>query len=299
MHDINNNNSPTNLLNLFEKTSTIHSYYTRSSSSGNFSLRSKRFQSSYCAKVRAEAKKWLKGEGEGRRGNACPQTPRFWKNSLDISRFGSFVNWQLVKIDNEQITKFENLLCSLKHAPRYCKTEIKRSVTKKEGWNSKRVLRNFLFFIVKLNFERYMWFYLIWNLIKTSQTNDLSRTIHSCGYECWRGAQLSRSCPVSVPPSFLLFALVPTFTTNSPGNVCASSSSAEVTFIPIFVNQASPEPRFLLRDWKQCAWAVCYPLSCFSFGLFAELTGRRDYLENFQPGSRHHIPANRAGSVVI
>ena len=56
------------------------------------SLRSKRFQSSYCAKVRAEAKKRLKGEGEGRRGNACPQTPRFWKMPLDISRFGSFVN---------------------------------------------------------------------------------------------------------------------------------------------------------------------------------------------------------------
>ena len=56
------------------------------------SLRSKRFQSSYCAKVRAEAKKRLKGEGEGRRGNACPQTPRFWKTPLDISRFGSFVN---------------------------------------------------------------------------------------------------------------------------------------------------------------------------------------------------------------
>ena len=38
----------------------------------NTSLRSKRFQSSYCAKVRAEAKKKrLKGEGEGRRGNAC------------------------------------------------------------------------------------------------------------------------------------------------------------------------------------------------------------------------------------
>ena len=33
------------------------------------SLRSKRFQSSYCAKVTAEAKKKrLKGEGEGRRG---------------------------------------------------------------------------------------------------------------------------------------------------------------------------------------------------------------------------------------
>ena len=59
-------------------------------------LRSKRFQSSYYAKVRAEAKKRLKGEGEGRRGNACPQTPRFWKTPLDISRFGSSVNWQLV-----------------------------------------------------------------------------------------------------------------------------------------------------------------------------------------------------------
>ena len=31
------------------------------------SLRSKRFQSSYCAKVRAEAKKRLKEEGEGKR----------------------------------------------------------------------------------------------------------------------------------------------------------------------------------------------------------------------------------------
>ena len=42
------------------------------SSKGAFSegasLRSKRFQSSYRAKVRAEAKKRLKGEGEGRRG---------------------------------------------------------------------------------------------------------------------------------------------------------------------------------------------------------------------------------------
>ena len=39
-----------------------------------------------------------KGEREGRRGNACLQTPRFWKTPLDILRFGSFVNWQLVKI---------------------------------------------------------------------------------------------------------------------------------------------------------------------------------------------------------
>ena len=41
------------------------------------SLRSKRFQSSYSAKVGAGAKKKWKGEGKGRRGNACPQTPSF------------------------------------------------------------------------------------------------------------------------------------------------------------------------------------------------------------------------------
>ena len=42
-------------------------------------------------KFEQEQKKW-KGEGEGRRGNTCPQTPQFWKTPLDISRFGSFVN---------------------------------------------------------------------------------------------------------------------------------------------------------------------------------------------------------------
>ena len=47
-----------------------------------------------------------------------------------------------------------NLLCSLKHAPIDCKTVIKRSFAIKEGWNSKRLLRKFLFFTVKLNFER-------------------------------------------------------------------------------------------------------------------------------------------------
>ena len=35
-------------------------------------LRSKRFQSRYSAKVGAGAKKKWKGEGQGRRGNACP-----------------------------------------------------------------------------------------------------------------------------------------------------------------------------------------------------------------------------------
>ena len=37
-----------------------------------FSLHNKRFQSSYCAKVVAKANLKWSGEGEGRRGNACP-----------------------------------------------------------------------------------------------------------------------------------------------------------------------------------------------------------------------------------
>ena len=39
----------------------------------------------------------------------------------------------------------------------------------------------------------------------------------------------------------------------------------------------------------------------FALGSFAGQPGKRDYLENFQPGSQHlntWIPANRAGLVV-
>ena len=36
MHDINNDKAPVNMLNLFQKTSNIHSYNTRSSTSGKF-----------------------------------------------------------------------------------------------------------------------------------------------------------------------------------------------------------------------------------------------------------------------
>ena len=44
MHYINGNNSPTNLFNLFEKTVTIHSYHTRSSTSGNFHVKSSKLE---------------------------------------------------------------------------------------------------------------------------------------------------------------------------------------------------------------------------------------------------------------
>ena len=48
-----------------------------------------------------------------------------------------------------------------------------------------------------------------------------------------------------------------------------------------------------VRAWshepgKQCAWTVCYPLSCFSLGSFAGPPGKRDYLENDHQGTRYH-----------
>ena len=65
-------------------------------------------------KLEWEQKKKWKGEGEGRRGNACPETLRFWKAPLDISWFCSFVNWQLVNIE-ASITDYCNSL--IKHVP--------------------------------------------------------------------------------------------------------------------------------------------------------------------------------------
>ena len=44
MYDINNGKAPTNMLNLFQKTSNIHSYNTRSSTSGKFFVKSSRLE---------------------------------------------------------------------------------------------------------------------------------------------------------------------------------------------------------------------------------------------------------------
>ena len=73
-------------------------------------------------------------------------------------------------------------------------------------------------------------------------------------------------------------------------------SRANCLTIQVTVRAWSHEPG------KQCAWTVCYPLSCFLLGLFSGPPGKRDYLENCCPGTRYHntgIPANRAGWVVI
>ena len=46
-----------------------------------FSLRNKRFQSSYCAKVRAEAKKKVEGGGGGEKRKCLPANPTILKNA--------------------------------------------------------------------------------------------------------------------------------------------------------------------------------------------------------------------------
>ena len=51
-----------------------------------------------------------------------------------------------------------------------------------------------------------------------------------------------------------------------------------------YMNRSSPEPPFISRGLKQRAWAMCYPLACFSLGSFAGPPGQHDYLENFEPG---------------
>ena len=63
------------------------------------------------------------GRGKGRRGNACPETLRFRKSPLDISRFCSFVNWQLVKIEASitDYCKFSNNTSSTRN----CYTRLK------------------------------------------------------------------------------------------------------------------------------------------------------------------------------
>ena len=72
------------------------------------------------------------------------------------------------------------------------------------------------------------------------------------------------------------------------GLVPGLASSAAVTFIPVLHEKGQPGTPFLYIDWKKCARAVCYPLPCFSLGSFAMPPGKREYLENFHPGSLHH-----------
>ena len=58
MHDINNDKAPANMLNLFQKTCNIHSYYTRSSTSGKFHVKSSRLKKQNNSLSRLGVKLW-------------------------------------------------------------------------------------------------------------------------------------------------------------------------------------------------------------------------------------------------
>ena len=76
-------------------------------------------------KLEWEQKKMEGGRGgEGRRGNACLQTPRFRKTPLDISWFGSFVYWQLVKIEAFFFGSRPNFLNELVRKRLLCRLEV-------------------------------------------------------------------------------------------------------------------------------------------------------------------------------
>ena len=60
MHDINNDKAPANMLNLFQKTSNIHSYNTRSSTSGKFYVKSSRLKKQNNSFSRLGVKLWNK-----------------------------------------------------------------------------------------------------------------------------------------------------------------------------------------------------------------------------------------------
>ena len=58
MHDINNDKAPANMSNLFQKTSNIHSYNTRSSTSGTFYVKSSRLEIQNNSFSRLKVKLW-------------------------------------------------------------------------------------------------------------------------------------------------------------------------------------------------------------------------------------------------
>ena len=60
MHDINNDKAHANMLNLFQKTSNIHSYNTRSSSSGKFYVKNLRLEIQNNSFSRFGVKLWNK-----------------------------------------------------------------------------------------------------------------------------------------------------------------------------------------------------------------------------------------------
>ena len=82
-------------------------------SSKNPSLRSKRFRasSSRTSGREQKKKKGMTGEGEGKEGTACPQTPRFWKTAFAHERSFWLVRcWWCWLLSTRNINQTRNAL---------------------------------------------------------------------------------------------------------------------------------------------------------------------------------------------
>ena len=67
------------------------------------------------------------------------------------------------------------------------------------------------------------------------------------------------------------------------------ASSAEVTFIiPVLHEKGHPGVAIFIERLEAMRMSSVLPATSFSLGSFARPPGKRDYLKNFHPGSRHH-----------
>ena len=112
------------------------------------SLRSKRFQLSYCAKVRAGAKTKMEGGRGGKKRKRLPANPTILENAP-----WNFAVRFICKLTARQHDRFKKITFFPETGSTRLQNVLKRSFTIKECSNSKRLLQNFLFFIVKWNFE--------------------------------------------------------------------------------------------------------------------------------------------------
>ena len=108
---------------------------------------------------RDQKKKKVEGGGAGEKRKRLPASPMILENAPWY--FTVRFICKLTARQNRSTGITKRLLCSLiEHIPGNCKN-CNKKVYDKEGWNSERLLRNFLILIV--------WLYLVWNLVETSK----------------------------------------------------------------------------------------------------------------------------------
>jgi hypothetical protein len=88
MYDISHNSAPRNVMDLFTQVATVHSYNTKSSSAGNYQIKSSRTNQQHNAFSRVGAKEW----------NSVPEYLR----NLKKKDFTSKIHTLLIEIMNNE-----------------------------------------------------------------------------------------------------------------------------------------------------------------------------------------------------